>query len=169
MHSTRLHRFSRRGIMAGAAALGLAGTARAQDAQPRVDIAPQVDAALEPNPQELARIIAEFLDGAQAQTQGIALDLPPIGDNPAQVPLRAHVTLPLRDGLHCTEMIILAEMNPHPLACRFRFTQGMGVADVGIRLRLTQSQHVSAYARLSDGRVLLARQEITVTAGGCGL
>ncbi|MDF3607471.1 thiosulfate oxidation carrier protein SoxY [Paracoccus sp. DMF-8] len=43
------------------------------------------------------------------------------------------------------------------------------MADIGTRVRLTQSQHVSAYARLSDGRVLLARREITVTAGGCGL
>lgn len=154
---------SRRGMLAGAAVLGLAGHARGQDT------APQVDAELAPDPQELARIIAQFLNGAQPATQGIALELPPIGDNPAQVPLRAHVTLPMTHGLHCPEMIILAEKNPHPLACRARFTPAMALADIGTRVRLTQSQHVSAYARLSDGRVLLARQEITVTAGGCGL
>lgn len=161
MNRTRINDISRRDLMAGAALLGLAGPARAQD--------PQVDAELAPNPQELARVIAAFLNGATPATEGIALELPPIGDNPAQIPLRAHVTLPLQDGLYCPEMIILAEMNPHPLACRARFTPAMGLADIGTRVRLTQSQHVSAYARLSDGRVLLARREITVTAGGCGL
>lgn len=158
---------SRRGLMAGAALLGLVGPTRAE--APQQAAAPQVDTELQSNPQELTRIIAAFLDGAAPVTRGIALELPPIGDNPAQIPLRAHVTLPLQNGLYCPEMIILAEMNPHPLACRARFTPAMGLADIGTRVRLTQSQHVSAYARLSDGRVLLARQEITVTAGGCGL
>ncbi|MDF3607472.1 hypothetical protein PE067_15800 [Paracoccus sp. DMF-8] len=93
MNRTRINDISRRDLMAGAALLGLVGTVRAQY--------PQVDAELAPNPQELARVIAAFLNGATPATEGIALELPPIGDNPAQVPLRAHVTLPLQNGLYC--------------------------------------------------------------------
>lgn len=159
---------SRRGLITGGAALlGMASTVAASAA--RAQSGPITDPALQPDPAALARIIAEFLNGSEPIGEGLALELPPIGDNPAQVPLRAHVTLTLTDGLHCPEMIILAERNPHPLACRLRFSPGMGLADVSTRVRLTQSQHVSAYARLSDGRVLMARQDIIVTAGGCGI
>jgi len=38
-----------------------------------------------------------------------------------------------------------------------------------VRLRLIQSMPIRAYARMNDGRVLMAGQEITVAAGGCGL
>lgn len=171
--------FSRRKVIATAAVFGLAGRAKGQDGTPATgsppidialpDMAVAVDPQLSPDPAELARLTAEFLNGATPQDTGLLLDLPPIGENPAQVPVRVKVTLPLDDELWCPELILLAEMNPRPLACRFAFTPAAGAADVGIRLRLTQSQSVTAYARLSDGRVLTARQQITVTAGGCGL
>lgn len=153
---------TRRQTIAGAAMLGLTGTAIAQDA-------PALDPDLAPDPEALARIIREFLRGATVQQTGIDLVQPPIGDNPAQVSVAVRVTEALPDGIWCDELVVLAERNPYPLACRFRFTQEMGLADVALRLRLTQSQTVSAYARLTDGRFLVARSEITVTTGGCGI
>jgi len=106
---------------------------------------------------------------AEPLAEGLALDLPALGDNPAAVPVRVHVTEVITDSSWCEEIIVIADLNPKPLACRFRFTADTGSADVAVRVRLIQSMPIRAYARMNDGRILTARQEITVAAGGCGL
>ena len=45
----------------------------------------------------------------------------------------------------------------------------MGTAEAAIRLRLIASQNIRALARMSDGKVLTARQFIEVAPGSCGL
>lgn len=126
-------------------------------------------AAPQPDDAESDRIAAEFLQGAVPLPQGLALDLPALGDNPAAVPVRVHLTEPVDEALFCQELIVLAQRNPRPLICRFRFTPLTGAADVALRVRLMQSMGLRALARMSDGRFLEARADITVAAGGCGM
>lgn len=123
----------------------------------------------QPDSTEADRIAAGFLNGAEPLSDGLALDLPALGDNPAAVPVRVHVTEAISDSSWCEEIILIADLNPRPFACRFRFTAATGSADVAVRLRLIQSMPIRAYARMNDGRMLAARQDITVAAGGCGL
>lgn len=146
--------------VAGLAACGLWATAARAQASLAM---PQPDSA------EADRIAAEFAGGAEPLAEGLALDLPALGDNPAAVPVRVHVTEPMTEASWCEEIILIADLNPKPLACRFRFTAATGSADVAVRLRLIQSMPIRAYARMNDGRLLAVRQEITVAAGGCGL
>ncbi|VDC29228.1 thiosulfate oxidation carrier protein SoxY [Pseudogemmobacter humi] len=153
---------TRRRVLVAGAALGaglVLGRAQAQTSS----------ASAQPDSRESDRIAADFLGEATALPEGLALDLPALGDNPAAVPVRVHVTEAITDELWCEELIVLAERNPMPLACRFRFTAASGSADVAVRLRLIETMHVRALARMSDGRILEARQQITVAAGGCGL
>ena len=121
------------------------------------------------NPEEIQAIINEFLKGRQPLEQGLKLELPVLGDNPSAVPVKAMVELPITPESYCEEMILLAEGNPRPLACRFAFTPLAGTAEIAVRLRLIETQSIRALARMNDGRVLMARQHITVTAGGCGM
>lgn len=144
---------------AGLVSLFVPGMAQAQNST----AAPQTDSAVSD------QIAAEFLGGATPAAGGLALDLPVLGDNPAAVPVRVHVTEAIDGETYCEEIIVLAERNPLPLACRFRFTPASGAADVAVRLRLIETMHVRALARMSDGRFFDTRQEITVAAGGCGL
>ncbi|MDN3711259.1 thiosulfate oxidation carrier protein SoxY [Paracoccus cavernae] len=154
---------SRRQVVVLGGALGLSwllpGGVWAQD----TTAAPRADSA------EADRIAAEFIGNAPLSPEGLALDLPALGDNPAAVPVRVHVTEEITDESFCEEIIILAERNPMPLACRMRFSAATGSADVAVRLRLIETMDVRALARMSDGRVLDARGAITVAAGGCGL
>ncbi len=154
---------SRRQVVVLGGALGLSwllpGGVWAQD----TTAAPRADSA------EADRIAAEFIGNASLSPEGLALDLPALGDNPAAVPVRVHVTEEITDESFCEEIIILAERNPMPLACRMRFSAATGSADVAVRLRLIETMDVRALARMSDGRVLDARGAITVAAGGCGL
>lgn len=118
---------------------------------------------------EIQAVVDGFLKGAEPIEQGLKLDMPVLGDNPAAVPVKAILTTPITADTYCEELIILAEGNPYPLACRFNFTALAGTTEVAVRLRLIESQAIRALARMSDGRFLVARQHITVTAGGCGM
>lgn len=120
-------------------------------------------------PDQVKAVIDGFLDGAQPVKQGLKLVMPVLGDNPAAVPVKVVFEMPITPQLYCEELIILAEGNPYPLACRFNFTPLAGTTEVAVRLRLIESQSVSAVARMSDGQFILTRQAIAVTAGGCGM
>ncbi len=155
----------RRQLLEGAAlGLGLGLLSPALLAQPAAQ--PPLAAA---DPAEIQAIIDEFLKGAQPLGQGLVLEMPILGDNPAAVPVKAKVNLPMTPESYCQELIILAEGNPRPLACRFSFTPLAGTAEVAVRLRLIETQTIRALARMNDGRVLMAHHNITVTAGGCGM
>lgn len=118
---------------------------------------------------EVQAVIDAFLQGDQPVEQGLKLDMPALGDNPSAVPVKVVFETPITPDGYCKELIVIAEGNPRPLACRFQFTPLAGTTEAAIRLRLIETQTIRALARMSDGRVLMARQHITVTAGGCGM
>lgn len=155
----------RRRLMAGGAALGLGMALVPLSGRTQQSAPPPLEA----DPVEVKRVIAEFLRGADPVEKGLKLELPFLGDNPASVPVRAIIDEPITPESYCEELIVIAEGNPRPLACRFHFTPLVGNVDVAVRLRLVESQSVRVMARMNDGRVLAQAQQITVTAGGCGM
>ena len=130
---------------------------------------PAAAAPLAPNPAEFKRAMGEFVGTARLLESGLRMELPVLADNPGAVPVHVWVTLPISDSHYCKELIVLAELNPSPLACRFSFSPAAGTAEAAVRLRLSQSQTIHALARMSDGKVLVTRQAITVAASGCGM
>ncbi len=164
-NSSSTHFQQRRQLMV-AASLGLSGLAL-----PAVLHAQTANQSLlqSASQAEVQAVIDTFLQGAEALTEGLKLDMPVLGDNPSAVPVKVLFEIPLDEQTYCEELIILAERNPRPLACRFQFTPLAGTTEVAIRLRLIESQTVKALARMSDGRYLIAQRPITVTAGGCGM
>jgi sulfur-oxidizing protein SoxY len=157
----------RRDFVAGGSCLG---AALAMPAAPvRAQSAPPLAEALAPNPGEFRRVVSEFLAGATPLPDGLRLDVPSLADNPSAVPVKVSVTLPISAQSHCEALIVLAELNPEPLVCRFGFTPALGTAEAAVRVRLTQTQTLHALARMNDGRVLAARQDVTVAASGCGM
>ncbi len=118
---------------------------------------------------ELDEIVAAFTGGRAPEASGVTLELPVLADNANAVPVGVRLDAPMTEEAFCEELVILAEANPRPLAATFRFTPRIGLADVGTRLRLTETQHVRVLARMSDGRILGDRREVTITGGGCGL
>ena len=135
----------------------------------RAQSLPAPDGPLAPNPAEFRRAMSDFLAGVTATQEGLQLEVPALADNPSAVPVKARVMLPITDSHYCQEIILLAESNPSPLVCRFTFTPAMGTAEAAVRVRLSQTQTLHALARMSDGRVLLARQDVTVAGSGCGM
>lgn len=157
----------RRDFVTGGVALGGALVLPAGPALAQSKPAPANPLA--PNPAEFKRAMAEFVGTARPLESGLKLELPVLADNPGAVPVHVWVTTPISDSHYCKELIVLAELNPSPLACRFSFSPAAGTAEAAVRLRLSQSQTIHALARMSDGKVLVARQAITVAASGCGM
>ena len=159
---------TRRRLMAGAAVAGaslaLPGAALAQ-----TPAKPALVGPLAPNPVEFKKTMEQFIGSATPQSDGLQVDIPVLADNPGAVPVKAKVTLPITEQDWCEEMMVVAELNPIPLACRMKFTQDTGSAEAAVRIRLSQSQAVYVLARMKSGVVLQGKQDVTVAASGCGM
>ncbi|MBF6630406.1 MAG: thiosulfate oxidation carrier protein SoxY [Comamonas sp.] len=166
MNLTPSYSLTRRQLVAGAAAVGatLALPALAQ-IQPSVPLV----GPLAPNPVEFKKTMEQFIGSAKPQAEGLQLDIPVLADNPSAVPVKAKVTLPITDTDWCEELMVVAELNPTPLACRIKFMADTGTAEAAIRIRLSQSQAVHVLARMKSGKVLAGKQMVTVAASGCGM
>ncbi|QIL81193.1 sulfur oxidation protein SoxY [Diaphorobacter sp. HDW4A] len=170
MSATSNKHVTRRTLIAGAASAGAALTLPAvaqTTAQPAAK-SPLVG-PLAPNPVEFKKMLDEFTRGKTPKTEGLWLDVSVLADNPSAVPVKVKVDLPITDKDWCEEIIVLAELNPSPLACRVKFTQANGTAEAAVRVRLSQTQTLHALARMKSGQVLAAKQAVTVAASGCGM
>ena len=158
-------RLTRRVVVGAGATLALPSVALAQTPPTN----PPLVGPLAPDPVAFKKALSTFTGSATPQAEGLQLDIPVLADNPSAVPIKAKVTLPITEHDWCEELIVLAELNPIPLACRIRFTAETGSAEAAVRIRLSQSQAVHVLARMKSGKLLAGKQTITVAASGCGM
>lgn len=158
-------RLTRRVVVGAVATLALPSVVLAQTPSTN----PPLVGPLAPDPVAFKKALSTFTGSATPQAEGLQLDIPVLADNPSAVPIKAKVTLPITEHDWCEELIVLAELNPIPLACRIRFTAETGTAEAAVRIRLSQSQAVHVLARMKSGKLLAGKQTITVAASGCGM
>jgi len=158
-------RLTRRVVVGAVATLALPSVALAQTPPTN----PPLVGPLAPDPVAFKKALSTFTGSATPQAEGLQLDIPVLADNPSAVPIKAKVTLPITEQDWCEEFMVLAELNPIPLACRIRYTAETGTAEAAVRIRLSQSQAVHVLARMKSGKVLAGKQTITVAASGCGM
>jgi sulfur-oxidizing protein SoxY len=115
---------------------------------------------------DAAAEIEAFTGGQPIASGGIALDLAEMVEDGSSVPLSISVDAP-SGGASVSELLVVADKNPWPRVAKFQFTPLSGHARVSTRIRLTESQTVTAVARTSDGRFLQAQRRVEVTVGAC--
>jgi sulfur-oxidizing protein SoxY len=114
----------------------------------------------------VAAIRTAIGDGAPTDG-GIALQLPAVAENGAQVPLTVTVEgTPSRER-HVRAIHLFATRNPTPGIASYTLGPAVGRAQVATRVRLAEGQRVLAYAVWSDGTVNRTAAETVVTVGGC--
>lgn len=101
------------------------------------------------------------IGGTAATSDQVSVVSPDIAENGAVVPVGATSKLP-----NTTEMYLIVEKNPTPLAAGFMIPAGTA-ADVQTRLKMGQSTNVIAVVK-ADGKLFSATKETKVTLGGCG-
>ena len=98
----------------------------------------------------------------------IKLDIPPIAENGAVVPVSVEVNAPMTPTSYVKTIWIVADKNRIPVVARATLTPEAGQAFVGTNIRLGDTTDVRAVVEQSDGTLLVAKREVKVTVGGCG-
>ena len=118
-------------------------------------------------PDAMQARIAVFTRGAPAQPGKIELSLPEIVENGNSVPVTVRVSSPMTDQDHVRRIAVFTEKNPHPDVLEIFLGPRAGRADVSFRMRMADSQHVSAVAELSDGSFWTAGVDVVVALAAC--
>jgi len=142
--------------------LGLAGGAAVVGAVPIVTLRPA-----EATPAMLASAIRNVVGEAAVRTGKVNLDVPPLVENGNTVPMTVSVTSPMTPGDFVKSIHVFNEKNPQPNIGNFYLGPHAGRAQVSTRIRLADSQKITAIAKLSDGSFWSASVDIIVTLAAC--
>jgi sulfur-oxidizing protein SoxY len=140
----------------------------------RVVIASAIGASLLPRPSaadtgRVAGLIEAFVAGATLADGRIRLDLPELVENGNAVTMGLVVDVPqgaAPQGV-VREVAVFADGNAQPEVLRLRFGAASGPVAVHTRIRLADSQTVTALARLADGTCWRDRVTLLVTQSAC--
>lgn len=119
-------------------------------------------------PADVKTLISKLSGGKNPVEGRITLDLPTIAENGLVVPLGFDVQSPMIEGDYVKSVYLFAESNPNVQVADFNYTPLAPKAAAKIRIRLAQTQNVTALAIMSNGDAFIARKEVKVTIGGCG-
>jgi len=147
------------GVAVAAGALGVSARAQAQASSQALGL------------QETVQDGLKRVFGGRPMKDGTALiklDIPPIAENGAVVPVSVEVNAPMTPASYVKNIWIVADKNRIPIVARATLTPEAGQAFVGANIRLGETTDVRAIVEQSDGTLLTARREVKVTVGGCG-
>ncbi|WP_316398377.1 SoxY-related AACIE arm protein [Bradyrhizobium sp. 33ap4] len=118
-------------------------------------------------PAMLSAAIRSVIGEANVHTGKVKLDIPPLVENGNTVPMTVNVTSPMTAVEYVKSIHIFNEKNPQPNIGNFHLGPRAGRAQVSTRIRLADSQKVTAIARLSDDTFWSATADVVVTLAAC--
>jgi len=118
-------------------------------------------------PAESQEVIRTVVGSAPVRPGKVKLDLPPLIENGNAVPLTVTVDSPMTEAEHVRAVHIFTEKNPQPYVASFYLGPRAGRARVATRVRLADSQNVTAICELSDGSFWSDSAGIVVTLAAC--
>lgn len=128
---------------------------------------PVAAAALRPDREPTAEAIRRFTGGAPVHPGRVGLDMPPLVENGNTVPLAITVESPMSAADHVRRIGVFNEKNPQPHVVTLHLGPRAGRAGVATRIRLADSQRITAIAEMSDGRYWSATADAIVTLAAC--
>jgi sulfur-oxidizing protein SoxY len=142
--------------------LGLAGSAAVFGAVPVVTLRPA-----EATPATEAAAIRNVVGAAVVKAGKVKIDLPPLVENGNTVPMTVSVSSPMTPDDHVKSIHVFNEKNPQPNIGNFYLGPRAGRAQISTRIRLADSQKITAIAHLSDGSFWSASVDVVVTLAAC--
>lgn len=139
-----------------------AGSAAIAGAVPLVTLRPA-----EATPAMLKSAIRDVVGEAPVQSGKVKLDIPPLVENGNAVPMTVSVASPMTADDHVKSIHVFNEKNPQPHIGNFYFGPAAGRAQASTRIRLADSQKVTAIAQLSDGSFWSTTVDVVVTLAAC--
>ena len=97
----------------------------------------------------------------------ITLKLPALAENGNSVEMTVEAASPMTEADYVESITIFAGKNPVPLITVFHFGPHSALARATTRIRLADSQTVTAVARMSDGSLWSGSARTVVTLAAC--
>lgn len=120
-------------------------------------------------PDQLAAALRETFGERPIKPGKVILELPKLAENGAVVPVTVSVDSPMTEREYVKSIYLFAEKNPLPRILEVQLGPNSGKARVASRIRIADSQQITAVAVLSDGTLWSAAVQVEVTVTGCGV
>jgi sulfur-oxidizing protein SoxY len=118
-------------------------------------------------PAAMQAAIAKVVGEAQVKVGKVTLDIPPLVENGNTVPCTVTVESPMTKDDYVKAIHVFNEKNPQPNAISVHLGPRAGRASISTRIRLSDTQSVTAIAELSDGSFWSHSVEVLITLGAC--
>ncbi|MGC2180845.1 MAG: SoxY-related AACIE arm protein [Bradyrhizobium sp.] len=122
---------------------------------------------VEATPETMAAAIRNVVGGAVIQNGKVRLEIPPLVENGNSVPMTVSVASPMTANDYVKSIYVFNEKNPQPNLGNFYLGPRAGRAQVSTRVRLADSQKITAIAKLSDGSFWSTTADVVVTLAAC--
>jgi sulfur-oxidizing protein SoxY len=147
---------TRREVMKFAGALGLGGLL------PSLSVRPT-----SATPASLKAAIAAVVGDAKLEVGRVKLEIPPLVENGNTVACAVTVESPMTETDYVKAIHIFNEKNPQPNVISVKLGPRAGRAAIATRIRLSDSQTVTAIAQMSDGSFWSTSVDVLITLGAC--
>lgn len=118
-------------------------------------------------PEEMSAAIRGLTGNAPVRRGRVAIDLPPVVENGNTVSLAVTVDSPMSASDYVKSIHVFNEKNPQPNVIGVHLGPHAGKARISTRIRLANSQIVTAIAEMSDGGFWSTSAEVIVTIAAC--
>lgn len=151
MSRQRIDHTSRREFLAAAGGAGLALIVRPAQA----------------TPEAMQAAIRKVAGDAEIRPGRIHLDIPPLVENGNTVAMSVAVESPMTPDDYVKSIHLFTEANPQPNVIDVKLGPRAGKAEFATRIRLADTQHVTAICQLSDGTFWSDSKHVIITLGAC--
>ncbi len=121
----------------------------------------------EATPQAKQEAIRQLVDNARVTPGRMQISVPPLSENGNTVPCTVTVESAMTAQDHVKAIHIFNEKNPQPNVISMHLGPRAGKASVTTRIRLSETQTVTAIAQMSDGSFRSHSANVIVTQGAC--
>ena len=118
-------------------------------------------------PEEMQDAMRKVTGNDPVRPDRVTLELPPLVENGNSVPLTIRVDSPMTAQDHVLAIHVFVERNPQPKVATFHLGPRAGRATVSTRIRLADSQTVTALCQMSDGSFWSGSAQTIVTLAAC--
>ena len=118
-------------------------------------------------PETMRAAIRSVVGEAAVKTGKVKLDIPPLVENGNTVAMTVTVESPMTAKDYVKAIHLFAEKNPQPNIISVHLGPRAGKAAIATRIRLADTQTVTAIAEMSDGSFWQDTGDVIITLGAC--
>ncbi|MDO9073111.1 MAG: SoxY-related AACIE arm protein [Rubrivivax sp.] len=111
--------------------------------------------------------VERFTGGQPVRDGRVVLGIDAVVENGNTVPITVTVDSPMTAADHVQRIAVFTELNPQPDVVVCHLGPANGRAQIATRMRMAQSQTVTALAQMSDGSFWRQRVEVVVALAAC--